>query len=179
MRRYAFLLPLAAFAAPAAAAGFDLPPRKPGQWEMNIQVDTAAMPPQIIRMCLDAETDKLLNAKFGGMASSMCSRQDQTKDGDSIVLDSECKVGDMKSVSHTVVTGDFDSAYTMKTKIDMSGSNMTNSLNKVMPGGPMTQETTIVAKRVGACDAAFKPGDIDLGDGRTMNVRDMPDPKIQ
>jgi hypothetical protein len=171
------LLPLAVIATPALSAGFDLPPRKPGQWEMSIQVDTAAMPPQIIRMCLDAETDKLLNAKFGGMASKMCSRQDQKKDGDSIVLESECRIGDMTTSSHTVVTGDFDSAYTMKTDVKMSGSNAPRGIQGTMPEGPMSQATTISAKRVGDCAAGFKPGDIDLGEGRTVNVRDMPDPK--
>lgn len=168
---------LAAAAAPAFAAGFELPPRKPGQWEMSITVDTAAMPPQVIRMCLDQETDKLLNAKFSGMASSMCSKQEQKKDGDTIVLDSECVVGDVRAVSHSVVTGDFDSAYTMKTDTTMSGSNAPRGITQVTPGGPMNQSTTIAARRVGECEANVKPGDIDLGGGRTMNVRDMPDPQ--
>ncbi|GLK54192.1 hypothetical protein JOD31_001360 [Methylopila capsulata] len=168
-----------AAALPAAAAGFELPPRKPGQWEMSIQVDTAAMPPQVIRMCLDAETDKLLNEKFSGMASNMCSKQEQTKDGDAIVLDSVCQLGDMKSESHSVVTGDFDSAYTMKTDMKMSGSNAPNGVKNITPGGPMTQQTTLNAKRTGECEAAMKPGDIDLGGGRVLNVRDMPSPNIQ
>lgn len=177
--RFVFALIAVAAATPALSAGFELPPRKPGQWEMKIQVDTAAMPPQIIRMCLDEETDKLLNAKFGGMASTMCTRQEQKKDGDALILDSECKLGDMRSESHSVVTGDFDTAYTMKTSITMSGSNAPGSLKNVAPGGPQTQQTTIEAKRTGACEANFKPGDIDLGVGRTMNVREMADPKMQ
>ena len=108
MRRLMILLPLMAVAAPVAAAGFNLPPRKPGQWEMKIQVDTAAMPPQIIRMCLDAETDKMLNDRFGGLAANMCTKQEQRTEGDSIILDSECALGQMQSSTHTVVTGDFN-----------------------------------------------------------------------
>ncbi|PZQ14278.1 MAG: hypothetical protein DI565_12705 [Ancylobacter novellus] len=177
MLRKILILPLVAAAAPAFAAGFDLPPRKPGQWEMSIQVDTAAMPPQVIRMCIDAETDKMLNEKFGGMASKMCSRQEQKKDGDSIILESDCRVGDMTTSSRTVVTGDFDSAYTMKSDIQLGGSNATRSLQATMPQGPTSQSTTISAKRTGECDAGMKPGDIDLGGGRTMNVRDMPEPQ--
>ncbi len=181
MRRVAFLMSLgfAFAAAPALGAGFDLPARKPGRWEMKIQVDTAAMPPQIIRMCLDQETDKLLNQLFGAMASSMCSKQEQRTDGDSIVLDSECKVGDMATVSHTVVTGDFSSAYTMKTELHMSGSNAPQGLKQAAPEGAMDQATTIEATRTGDCSAGEKPGDIDLGGGRTTNVRDMPAPQIQ
>ncbi|WP_020180592.1 DUF3617 family protein [Methylopila sp. M107] len=177
MRLPLLVIPLAFAAGPLAAAGFDLPPRAPGQWEMSIQVDTAAMPPQIIKMCLDAETDKLLNARFGGMASQMCSRQEQKKEGDSIILESDCRVGDMTTSSHTVVTGDFSSAYTMKTDVKMSGSNAPRGVQAGIPAGPNTQQTTITAKRVGDCAADAKPGDIDLGEGRTMNVRDMPVPQ--
>jgi len=180
MRRFMILLPLMAFAAPVAAAGFNLPPRKPGQWEMKIQVDTAAMPPQIIRMCLDAETDKMLNDRFGGLAANMCTKQEQRTEGDSIILDSECALGQMQSSTHTVVTGDFNSAYTMKTTVHMSGQrDSPGAIDKVSPQGPDSQETTIEAKRVGECEASMKPGDIDLGNGRAMNVRDLPEPHIQ
>jgi hypothetical protein len=177
MRRHALLIPLAALATPALAAGFDLPPRAPGQWEMTISNDAATAPPQVIRMCLDPETDKALNAKFGGMASAMCSRQEQKKEGETIVLESECRIGDMRSASRTEVKGDFNTAYTMTTKTEMSGSNAPQGVRRGMPEGPTSQTTTIEAKRVGDCAAGFKPGDMDLGGGRTINVRDMPDPK--
>lgn len=181
MRRSVFLLAFVLASAPALAAdGFHLPPRKPGQWEMKIQVDTAAMPPQIITMCLDAETDKMLNDRFGGLASNMCSRQDQKQDGDSIVLDSECTLGDMKASSHSVVTGDFNSAYTMKTTVTMTGQrDGPQNVDKVSPQGPATQETTIAATYVGECKSGYKTGDIDLGGGKVLNVRDMPAPQIQ
>lgn len=179
MRMFALLASFAAMATPVLAAGFDLPPRAPGQWEMSISSAGAAAEPQIIRMCLDVETDKELNTKFGGMASSLCSKQEQKKDGDSLVLDSECRIGDMRSESRTVVTGDFNSAYTMKTDVKMSGNNMTQGLRNAAPAGPTAMSTTIEAKRTGDCDPKFKPGDIDLGQGRTMNVRDMPSPQMQ
>lgn len=177
MVRNLLIASLVAAATPALAAGFDLPPRAPGQWEMKIQVDTAAMPPQIIKMCLDAETDKLLNARFGGMASSMCSRQEQKKDGDDIILESDCRVGDMTTSSRTVVSGDFNSAYRMKTDVKMSGSNAPRGVQAGMAQGPNSQQTTIDAKRTGECEAGMTPGDIDMGGGRTMNVRDMPVPQ--
>jgi hypothetical protein len=179
MRRYVLIAPFAFVAAPVLAAGFDLPPRAPGQWEMSISSEGANVEPQVIRMCLDAETDKELNSKFGGMASSLCSKQEQKKEGDALILDSECRIGDMRSESHTVVTGDFNSAYKMKTDVKMSGSNMTQGLRNAAPQGPTSMSTTIEAKRTGDCDAKFKPGDIDLGEGRTMNVRDMPAPQMQ
>lgn len=179
MRKIALLAPFALLATPVLGAGFDLPPRAPGQWEMSITNEGATAEPQVIRMCLDAETDKELNNKFGGMASSLCSKQEQRKEGESLVLDSECRIGDMRSESHTVVSGDFNSAYTMKTDVKMSGNNMTQGLRNAAPSGPTAMSTTIEAKRTGDCDPKFKPGDIDLGQGRTMNVRDMPSPQMQ
>lgn len=180
-RAIVLALPLVTAAGPLLAdSGFNLPPRKAGQWEMSIQVDTAAMPPQVITMCLDAETDKMLNERFGGMASTMCSRQEQKQDGDNIVLESDCALGEMKSTSRTVVTGDFDAAYTMKTKVTMEGQrDSPGNFDKVAPAGPTSQETTITAKRVGECQSGYKPGDIDLGGGKVMNVRDMPAPNIK
>jgi hypothetical protein len=176
MLKHAFALSLAVLATPAAAAGFDLPPRAPGQWEMTISNDATSAAPQVIRMCLDAETDKMLNAKFGGMASAMCQKQEQSKDGDAIVLESECRIGDMRSESRTVVTGDFNSAYTMKTDVKMSGSNAPEGVRRGMQS-PTSQSTKIEARRVGDCAQGFKAGDIDFGQGRTMNVREMPDPQ--
>ncbi|MFD1333021.1 DUF3617 domain-containing protein [Methylopila musalis] len=169
---------LAALVAPALAAGFNLPPRAPGQWEMKVQVDTAAMPPQIIRMCLDAETDKLLNAKFAGAASRLCSRQEQKTEGDALVLESDCAIGEMKTFSRSVVTGDFNSAYVMRTDVRMEGSNAPEGVQRTTPAGPSSQQTTIEAKRVGECAEGFKPGDMDFGLGRVVNLRDMPDPNI-
>lgn len=171
-------LPLALVAAPLSAAGFDLPPRAPGLWEMTIETDLAAgMAPQVVKMCLDAETDKLVNQRFGGMASAMCQRQDQKKEGDAIILESDCRLGDMTTASRTVVTGDFGSAYTMKTDTKMSGSNAPRGVQAGLPTGPTSQQTTINARRVGDCADGQKPGDIDLGQGRTMNVKDMPTPQ--
>lgn len=178
MRTCFLVLPLALAATPLSAAGFDLPPRAAGQWEMTIETDLAAgMAPQVIKMCLDAETDKLVNERFGGMASAMCNRQEQKKDGDAIVLESDCRLGDMTTSSRTVITGDFNSAYTMKTETQMGGSNAPRGVQAGMPKGPTSQQTTIHAKRVGECAAGQKPGDIDLGQGRSMNVKDMPTPQ--
>lgn len=177
MRPLLLIVPLVLCPGALTAAGFDLPPRAAGQWEMHIQSDVANAPAQTIRMCLDADSDKLLNQRFGGMASAMCSRQEQKKEGDAIVLESDCRVGDMTTASRTVVTGDFNAAYTMKTETQMSGSNAPRSVQAGIPQGKLSQTTTIEAKRTGDCAAGMTPGDIDFGEGRKMNVRDMPAPQ--
>lgn len=164
MMRASLALALIA-AAPAAAV--DLPPRAPGQWEMSIQVDTAAMPPQVIRMCLDAEADRLLHDRLAATARETCGRDDQRTDGGDLVLDSECRVGGVTTTAHTVVSGDFSSAYTMRTETRVSGAS-------AAPQGPGSQAITISARRIGACAADARPGDVDFGTGAKFNLKDPP-----
>lgn len=164
MRVPAIVLALLA-AAPAAAV--DLPPRAPGQWVMSIQVDTAAMPPQVIRMCLDAEADRILHDRLAAAARERCSRDEQRKDGDDIVLDSECRAGNVVTAAHTVVSGDFSSAYTMKTDTRVSGAG-------AAPQGASSQAITISARRTGACEPGARAGDVDFGTGARLNLKDQP-----
>ena len=72
------------------------------------------------------------------------------------------------TTSHAVVTGSFDSAYTMKVASTRSGG-------PPMPGVAPGAEThmTIEAKWLGACAAGQKPGDVVMSNGMTMNVLDM------
>ncbi len=57
-----------------------------------------------------------------------------------------------------MITGSFDSAYTMTVKSDSSN----------LPGGTMTM--TITGSRLGDCSPDQKPGDIILSNGRTFNI---------
>lgn len=155
-----------ALLAAAPAAAVDLPPRAPGQWEMSVQVDTAAMPPQVIRMCLDAEADRLLHDRLAVAAREKCGRDDQRMDGGDIVLDSECRVGGITTTAHTVVSGDFSSTYTMRTETRVSGA--------AAQQGPGSQAITISARRIGACAADARPGDVDFGTGAKLNLKDPP-----
>ena len=66
--------------------------------------------------------------------------------------------------SHAEITGDFNSAYTVK-----STSNSTGA-----PAGvPRDSTATIEAKWLGACKADQKPGDIIMPGGMKINLKDM------
>jgi hypothetical protein len=155
-------------AAPAAAQ--DLPARKPGLWEIKMTTEGRELPPQTSQHCIDAETDKQMNAMGSGMREEMCSKREVKKVGATIVVDSVCKFGPMTSTSHGVVTGDFNSAYTVKvTSKREGGPNIPG-----MPAGG-TSNMTIEAKWLGACAADQKPGDMIMAGGRKVNIRDMQD----
>ena len=64
--------------------------------------------------------------------------------------------------SHSEATGDFNSAYSVKTTAKSSGGNL-----------PPEMVTTIQAKWLSACKADQKPGDIVMPGGMKMNITDM------
>jgi hypothetical protein len=64
--------------------------------------------------------------------------------------------------SHIDATGDFNSAYTVKTTAKSTGGNL-----------PPDMVTTIQAKWISACKADQKPGDIVMPGGMKMNISDM------
>jgi len=126
------------------------------------------MPPQTMQQCIDAATDKMMNSISGGFQKDMCSKQDMRKVGSTIMVDSVCQVGPMSITSQAVITGDFNSAYTVKITSKRSGGPS-------IPGMPAdgSSNMTLEAKWQGACKAGQQPGDIIMADGRKVNVRDF------
>jgi hypothetical protein len=150
------------------AAALDLPARKAGLWEIKTVMDGGSQPAQVAQHCIDAETDKLMNSIGGEMRKEACSRQDVQKVGATYVIDSVCKFGPMTSTSRGVVTGDFNSAYTVKMTSKREGAPN-------IPGMPAdgSSNMTIEAKWLGACAADQKPGDMIMSGGRKVNIHDM------
>lgn len=59
MRRLAIVTAVVVAAAPALA--LDLPTRKAGLWELRMIFEGRNLPPQTMKHCTDAATDKLMN----------------------------------------------------------------------------------------------------------------------
>jgi hypothetical protein len=154
--------PLAVFAgcllcaAPALAA--EMPARKAGQWELKMSFDNGAIPVQTLRQCIDAATDKLMKLDFGGSPQRSCEKQEIGRSGNTLVVDSVCSDGRGTSTNHAVVTGSFDSAYTMAITNKASGGET---------------HMTIAAKWLGPCAADQRPGDMIMSNGMKMNVLDL------
>lgn len=150
-------------AVPALADNVQMPIRKAGLWELTTQisgVSKTATPPMVMQQCTDESVDRQMN-KMSSDAMK-CSKQEMTKSGNSYVGDSVCTIGDATVTSHAEATGDFNSAYSVKTTAKSSGGNL-----------PPEMVTTIQAKWVGACKADQKPGDILMPGGMKMNITDM------
>jgi hypothetical protein len=164
-------LPLAlafALAGAAPAAALDLPARKVGLWQLTMTFEGRSTPPHVTQQCVDAETDKLMNSIGGGIRQGTCSKQDLSRVGSTIVVDSVCQVGPATTTSRGVITGDFNSAYTIKSTSKREGG-------PAIPGAPAGDTTTMTidAKWLGACKADQKPGDMIMANGMKMNIRDL------
>jgi hypothetical protein len=166
-RRFAFAALVLVYAAPAFA--IDMPARKPGLWELKMDFEGRKLPARVMKQCTDATSDKVMNSNLGGSAQEACSKQDVTKSATGMVIDSVCKFGDSTTTSHAVVTGSFDSAYTLNVTSTREGG-------RPVPGMPSTGATqmTIQAKWLGPCAAGQRPGDVIMANGMTMNVLDIP-----
>ena len=159
----AWRLPAGALPAPDAGA-VELPVRKAGLWEMKVLRAGSPAPDMTMQQCTDATTDKEMSTSFSPAAKDICSKQDIQKTATGYVTDSVCTVGGMTITSHAEITGDFNSAYTVKSTSQSQGG----------PAGvPRDSTTTIEAKWLGACKPDQKPGDIVMPGGIKMNIKDM------
>lgn len=162
-----FAISILAFAACASSAvAQEIPTRRAGLWEVTITHDGRNTPPQTMQQCTDAETDKLMNAFGGELSADMCSKQEIKKVGATLVISATCQIGPMKSTSQSVVSGDFSSNYTVKVTSKIEG--LPASAQEAAGG-----TTTIQARWVSACKPDQRPGDIMMGNGQTMNIRDL------
>lgn len=126
------------------------------------------LPATVMKQCVDPATDRLMNANFAGSNEQNCSKQDMTRSGATIVVDSVCKFGEATTTSHAVITGSFDSAYTVRVSSTRQGGP---PLPGIAPGAET--QMTIAGKWLGACAAGQKPGDVIMANGMTMNVLDI------
>jgi uncharacterized protein DUF3617 len=149
---------------PAAdALAVELPVRKAGLWEMKMVRTGGTMPDMTMQHCTDASTDKQMSTSFSP-GKETCSRQDIQKTAAGYVSDTVCSVAGMTITSHAEITGDFNSAYTVKSTSHSEGG---------VTGKTHDSTTTIEAKWLGACKADQKPGDIVMPGGMKMNVMDL------
>ena len=161
---FCLALPLLALWPASQAGAVDLPMRKAGLWEMKVLSTGSQAPEMTMQHCTDETTDKEMSAAASPMAKEMCSKQDIQKTATGYVSDSVCGIAGMSIKSHAEITGDFNSAYTVKSTSHSEGGPA---------GAARDSTTTIQAKWLGACKPDQKPGDIMMPGGMKMNIKDM------
>jgi hypothetical protein len=147
-----------------AASAVELPTRKAGLWELKMLRAGSPAPEITMQHCTDETTDKKMTTQLSPMAKENCTKNDTQKTATGYVTDSVCNFGGTTMTSHSEVTGDFNSGYSVK---------VTSHNDGVPAGAPRDTNMTLEAKWLGACPADQKPGDIVMPGGFRMNITDM------
>jgi Protein of unknown function (DUF3617) len=149
-------------AATSGVRAAELPIRKAGLWEMKVLRTGSPMPEMTMQHCTDETTDKQMSTAFSPLSKEICSKNDVLQTATGYATDSVCSVGGASMTSHSDITGDFNSAYTVKTTTHSDRG----------PAGLHDVTMAIEAKYLGACKPDQKPGDIVMPGGFKINVKD-------
>ena len=132
--------------------------RKPGLWEVKTSIDDRGRA-VTVQQCIDAATDQMLQSSAGPLAAPICAKPDVKKSEGGMTIDTQCIFNGKPASAHAVVSGSFDSAYTMT--VTAEGVDL--------PATKMTMD----AKWLGACAADQKPGDVVMANGVKVNIPDL------
>jgi Protein of unknown function (DUF3617) len=147
----------------SVARADELPMRKAGLWEMKMVRVGSMLPEMTLQHCTDETTDKDMSTAFAPMSQEICSKRDVEKTATGYVSDSVCSVGGLSMTSHADITGDFNSAFTVKSTSHSEGGPSVV---------PREVNMTVEAKWLGPCRPDQKPGDIVMPGGFKLNVKD-------
>lgn len=143
----------------------NMPKRKAGLWEM--QTSGMGGHPQVMKLCLDADTDQAMYKMGTQMSGHMCSKFDISVQGTTVVSDAICKLdgpnGAVNMTSHSETRFDGDTSYQTQGQVKYEPAMMGQSEMAVTSSG----------RWVGQCPAGQKPGDMIMPNGTTMNIKDM------
>ena len=162
------LLVLASCLVATSSFALDLPTRKAGVWDLTMDFHDSRLPRQTMKQCTDADSDRLMNMNFAGSNEQACSKKDIVGNKSGYVIDSICTFGGMTTTSHAVVSGSFNSAYSVDVTSSRSGGPQVPGL-----AADGQSHMTIKAKWRGACATGERPGDVTMGNGVKMNVIDL------
>jgi hypothetical protein len=142
----------------ASSAADDAASRKPGLWEVKTSIDDRGRA-VTVQQCIDASTDQMLQSSAGPLSAPLCSAREVKKSEGGMTIDTKCSFNGKPASVHAVVSGSFDTAYTMTVTAD----------GVDLPATKMTME----GKWLGGCAAGQQPGDVVMAGGVKVNIPDL------
>src|SRR3569832_1093952 len=139
----------------SAAFAADAPARKSGLWEVKTAIEGQGRA-VTVQQCIDAATDQMLQASAGPFSAPSCAAREVTKSDKGVTIDTHCSLNGKAANAHAVVTGSFDSAYTMTVTAE----------GGALPPVKMTME----AKWLSGSAAGQQPGDVIMANGVKVNI---------
>ena len=143
----------------AVQAADNVPRRKSGLWEIKMSMGGKASPMGTMQTCVDQASDDLMQSNAKRATSKNCTRSDVKRDGDRVLVHSECTLDKMKTISDAVFSGSFDSGYR---------GDITTQYDPPVAGRGQMQ-VTIEARWLGPCKPGQKGGDLVIN-GMTVNA---------
>lgn len=146
-----------------AACADDFPPRKAGLWQIDMTMLGGQMPPQQMKMCIDPATDAEMYKLGMNVSQGMCDKPDIHRSGSTVTVSTVCKMGESKLSTQAVTKFTGDTAY------------HTEANTKFEPpmAGHDQSAVTQDAKWTGPCPADMVAGDVTMGNGMKMNIKQM------
>jgi len=137
----------------------EAPKRKSGLWDITRTSTYTEDQPHHMRLCVDEASDNALLQLAEGMRGEACGTDKLSRDGDNLVVDATCKLRASTSQTHAVITGKFDSGYTIQSK----------STYKPPLAGKAEGHAVLVAKWTGPCLAGQRPGETIMENGARVD----------
>lgn len=99
-----------------------LPERKAGLWELATTMDEGLGPrDQTLTLCVDADMEHNTVQASAVEHAQQCSKYEVTREGDKTIVDMSCQYASRHVVSRTEMSGDFQSAMSVKIESTTSG----------------------------------------------------------
>jgi hypothetical protein len=142
------------------------PQRKPGYWEETIQSDRSPTP-ITTKWCFDEASDRRMPVlPKGPRRAGACSQFHIAKNGDGYTVDSVCSFNGATITSHAVISGDYQSKYTIVSSTDLEGASD--------PARDGKHTTTVTAAYQGAdCPSELGPGQMERPDGTVVDMAQL------
>ncbi|SRR5579871_3024466 len=142
----------------ASASADEAAARKAGLWEVKTSIDDRGRA-VTVQQCIDGATDQMLQSSAGPFSAPVCAKRDVKKSDAGMTIDTQCTFNGKPASAHAVVTGSFETAYTMT--VTAEGVDL--------PATRMTME----GKWLGACAPDQKPGDVIMANGVKVNIPEL------
>jgi Protein of unknown function (DUF3617) len=140
------------------AAADEAAVRKAGLWEVKTSIDDRGRA-VTVQQCIDAATDPMLQSSAGPFSAPVCARREVKRSEGGMTIDTQCTFNGKPASAHAVVTGSFDTTYTMT--VTAEGVDL--------PATKMTMD----GKWLGACAPDQKPGDVIMANGVKVNIPEL------
>ncbi len=164
------LASLVVLAAASPALAQDLPRLRAGQWDILIDRGKAGQgqPPVTSSMCTDDTVQREMLVNGMGMSREICTRNEFRREGPRYVGVAQCRFGDSRMTSRSVMTLAGDTAYRVEVTATFDPPFM----------GMKDSHTTLDGKYAGPCRAGLVPGDIVGPAGQKFNIRSLGQGKL-